>query len=79
MPFRCWKPITVVFLKGGADNFGPGGSLWLIRTDAEDDSLWTRTFGGPSEPLRSIPESDFVIRGVEIHASLPIPCDDFGI
>ena len=35
--------------------------------------------GGPSEPLRSFPESHFVIRRVEIHASLPITCDAFGV
>ncbi|NQU05830.1 MAG: T9SS type A sorting domain-containing protein [Calditrichaeota bacterium] len=34
-------------LAGSTDSFGAGGSdMWIIRTDADGDSLWSRTFGG---------------------------------
>ncbi|MCK4511362.1 hypothetical protein KAW64_06455, partial [bacterium] len=34
-------------LAGYTESFGPGNSaLWLIRTDCNGDTLWTRTHGG---------------------------------
>jgi len=34
-------------LAGFATSFGAGSSdMWLVKTDAEGDSLWSRTFGG---------------------------------
>lgn len=36
-------------LCGGAQSFGAGNwDLWLLKTDANGDTLWTRTFGGDS-------------------------------
>lgn len=40
------------FIMGGAVNFGSDTSdLWLIRTNSQGDTLWTRTFGGPGEDV----------------------------
>ena len=34
-------------LAGFTESFGAGGrDMWLVRTDADGDSLWSRTFGG---------------------------------
>jgi hypothetical protein len=46
-------------LAGGTSSFGSGsGDFFLIKTDANGDSLWTRTFGGPnSEQARSAGET----------------------
>ena len=35
---------------GFSQTFGHGGNrdIWLLRTDADGDSLWSRTFGGPA-------------------------------
>ncbi len=36
-------------LGGKTDSYGAGGSdFWLVKTDANGDSLWSRTFGGSS-------------------------------
>ncbi|MBU0507228.1 T9SS type A sorting domain-containing protein [bacterium] len=42
-------------LYGNTNSFGVGAQdIWLIRTDANGDSLWTRTFGGSNpEQTRS--------------------------
>jgi hypothetical protein len=37
-------------IAGGSNSFGSNGSeVYLIRTDANGDTLWTRTYGGPGE------------------------------
>jgi hypothetical protein len=37
-------------LAGHTTSFGAGGDdFWLVRTDAQGDSLWTRTFGGSAD------------------------------
>ncbi|MGD2066619.1 MAG: T9SS type A sorting domain-containing protein, partial [Candidatus Bathyarchaeota archaeon] len=36
-------------LSGATNSFGAGGvDIWLIRTDANGDTLWSQTFGGSS-------------------------------
>jgi len=33
-------------ITGYTDSFGVGGDVWLIKTNASGDTLWTKTFGG---------------------------------
>lgn len=33
---------------------GPGGRAWVLRTDADGDTLWTRTFGGAGGEALSV-------------------------
>jgi hypothetical protein len=36
-------------LAGRTDSYGAGqGDVWLVKTNANGDSLWNRTFGGPA-------------------------------
>ena len=36
-------------LAGYSESFGAGGNdMWLVKTDAYGDSLWSQTFGGES-------------------------------
>ncbi len=53
---------------GSTDSYGAGGAdAYLIRTDADGDTLWTRTYGGPGDDAgRSIDltwDGGFVIAG----------------
>ena len=39
-------------IAGFTDSFGAGGTdAYLIRTNADGDTLWTRTYGGPEDDL----------------------------
>lgn len=53
---------------GRTASYGQGGSdIWLIRTNSDGDTLWTRTFGGEGEDegqaVRMTGDGGFVITG----------------
>jgi hypothetical protein len=55
-------------LAGWTYSFGAGSSdAWLIKTDASGDSLWTRTYGGPSYDfaysVQQTPDSGYIVAG----------------
>jgi hypothetical protein len=55
-------------LAGETRSFGAGGSdLWLVRTDANGDSLWSRTFGGSTYDycysVSATPDGGFLLAG----------------
>jgi len=55
-------------LTGYTQSYGAGSNdIWLLRTDAYGDSVWSRTFGGPERELcyRLLPTSDggFILGG----------------
>ena len=57
-----------LLLAGQTYSFGePGGNAWLLRTDADGDTLWTRTFGGSGEHEATsavpTPEGGYVLAG----------------
>jgi hypothetical protein len=55
-------------LAGRADSYGAGqGDVWLVKTNANGDSLWSRTFGGAAFDgayfVRQTTDSGFVLAG----------------
>src|SRR3989339_165017 len=46
--FTTVQPISNGYiLAGSTESFGAGGNdFWLVKIDANGDSLWSRTFGG---------------------------------
>jgi hypothetical protein len=61
-------PDSGFIVAGSTDSYGAGGSdVYLIRTDANGDTLWTRTYGGPGDDVgRSVDltsDSGYVIAG----------------
>lgn len=55
-------------LVGGTQSFGAGGNdAYLIRTDTNGNSLWTKTFGGSEEDvgqsIQALSDTEFLITG----------------
>jgi hypothetical protein len=54
---------------GRTDTYGAGGDdFYLVRTDANGDTLWTRTYGGGQEDIavaieQTLPDSGFIVAG----------------
>jgi len=53
---------------GATSSFGAGNyDLWLVRTDSEGETLWTKTFGGidwdEGKGVRQLPDGGFVVVG----------------
>jgi hypothetical protein len=51
---ECWSVIETAdggyALAGCSYSFGSGGQdFWLVKTDADGDSLWSRTYGGSND------------------------------
>jgi len=61
-------------ITGMTESYGAGGSdLWLIKTNAYGDTLWTRTFGGIEDDegsaIQETLDGDYVITGFASHGS----------
>lgn len=55
-------------IAGSTSSYGAGADdLYLIRTDANGDTLWTRTYGGAAEEVanavRPTPDGGFIVAG----------------
>jgi len=64
---------------GGTWSYGAGNEdMWLIKTDANGDTVWTRTFGGASgdeaAAVQQTPDGGFVVVGTT-HSFGAGPCD----
>ncbi|RKX68987.1 hypothetical protein DRP53_09495 [candidate division WOR-3 bacterium] len=55
-------------ITGYTKSYGVGGDLYLIRTDADGDTLWTKTFGGPAGDcgwsVQQTTDNGYIITGV---------------
>jgi hypothetical protein len=56
------------FIIAGSTSFGPGGAnVYLLRTNAEGDTLWTKTFGGEhndiAESIQETADGGFIFVG----------------
>ena len=55
-------------IAGTTQSFGVGGTdVWLVRTDAEGDTLWTKTYGGPGgdggNSIQQTSDGGFIVVG----------------
>jgi len=54
-------------IAGATESFGAGGDVYLVKTDANGDTLWTRTYGGSSwevgSSLQQTADGGYVIGG----------------
>ena len=59
-------------LTGSTESYGNGNQdAWLIKTDADGDALWTKTFGGPewdgASCVQQTSDEGYVLAGVYQH------------
>lgn len=62
----CWSvehmPDGGYFMAAGTESFGAGDAdIWLIRTDANGDTLWTKTYGGSGNDANWPEEDEWTI------------------
>ncbi|MCK4306803.1 T9SS type A sorting domain-containing protein [candidate division WOR-3 bacterium] len=54
-------------IAGRTESFGAGGDVYLIRTDADGDTLWTKTYGGTNYnwgySVQQCADGGFIIAG----------------
>lgn len=63
---------------GTTRSYGAGGTdVWLIRTDANGDTLWTRTFGGPAidhgNAVQQTTDGGFIVAGSLFFSAIGAP------
>jgi len=63
---------------GTTYSYGAGGmDVWLIRTDANGDTLWTRTFGGPAidhgNAVQQTTDGGFIVAGSLFFSAIGAP------
>ncbi len=70
-------------IAGSTESYGAGQSdFWLIRTDKNGDTLWTRTYGNTYDDegyfVQETPDSGFIITGNVMHNACLIRTDKNG-
>ena len=59
-------------IAGNTYSFGNAGQVYLVKTDAAGDTLWTRTYGGPADDhglsVEQTQDSGYVVAGGLVRA-----------
>jgi len=58
---------TGYIIGGSTSSFATGGDVWLIKTDTNGDTLWTRTYGGDGSDycnsIQQTPDGGYILVG----------------